>query len=126
MRIFFYHHQIISHEELGQVREHKSQGETRGHETSPKTMESQAIKQRQISSYITKLNIIHDKVKVYKYPSVEPSAYKELSIKCKELKVASDGTYDSLPPQPYLFDPNVRVYPREFRDEESRRHYVFQ
>ena len=89
-------------------------------------MESQAIKQRQISSYITKLNIIHDKVKVYKYPSVEPSAYKELSIKCKELKVASDGTYDSLPPQPYLFDPNVRVYPREFRDEESRRHYVFQ
>lgn len=63
MRIFFYHHQIISHEELGQVREHKSQGETRGHETSPKTMESQAIKQRQISSYITKLNIIYDKVK---------------------------------------------------------------
>ena len=40
--------------------------------------------------------------------------------------MASDDTYDSLPPQPYFFDPNVRVYPREFRDEESRRHYVFQ
>lgn len=62
---------------------------------------SQAIKQRQIRSYITKLNIIYDAVKVYyESPYVEPSAYKELSIKCPELKLASNGTYDSLPPQP--------------------------
>ena len=39
-------------------------------------------------------------------------------------KLASNGTYDSLPPQPYFFDPDVRVCPRDFRaDKESLNDY---
>lgn len=50
--------------------------------------------------------------------------YKKLSIKCPELKLAGNGTYDSLPPQPYFFDPNVRVRHRDFKtDKESLSNY---
>lgn len=70
--------------------------------------------------FITRLRVIYDAVEDVETPFLSSAELPGLSIQCEELKLNDDGTYQDTP-DPCHFDPNVEVYPRDFRDDESSR-----
>lgn len=84
---------------------------------------------QQIQDFIKKLERIYDDVESIKSPVLDPLEYNNLSIKCQELKLNSDGSYANHPPQPYFFNtssPNVVNHPIDLEKEEGNYRFNYE
>lgn len=67
---------------------------------------------------VKELQTIYDVVHHLKFPFLEPASLPGLCIRCDEMRLNDDGTYEKTP-EPCFFDPDVVVYPRVFEDERD-------
>lgn len=69
--------------------------------------------------YVKKLQTFYDAAHHLEYSFLDPASLPSLCIRCDELKLNNDGTYEETP-ELCFFDPNVMVYPRIFENERQR------
>ena len=79
--------------------------------------------------FIAKLDVIYDNIEDQTSAFLDPSTYDNLSIRCEQLSLNPDGSYEQPVPEPWFFNPlppNVRrALPINFEkmEEDYRLHY---